>query len=61
MFPTYFRYSAVTPELPKALNTTEALAHVREYAFYYFHQAAFWKARAKALEARLAALETPTE
>lgn len=60
MLPTSFRYSAVTPQLPKALNANEAVAHLREHVFYHAHQHAYWKARAKALEARLTASETPT-
>lgn len=53
----YYRYSAVTPELPKALHADEAVAHLREHLFYHAHHHAYYKARCEALEARLAAYE----
>lgn len=52
----YFRYSAVTPEVPKALNEDEALAHLREHLFFHAHNHAFYKARCADLEAHLAAV-----
>lgn len=53
----YFRYSKVTPQIPKALHPDEVIAHLREHLFYHAHNHAFYKARCKALESRLAALE----
>lgn len=57
MFPTYYRYAIATPALPKALNADEAVAHLRESLYYHSHNHAYWRGRAKALEARVAALE----
>lgn len=53
----YFRYSAVTPDVPKALHPDEVIAHLREHVFYHAHNHAFYKARCAALEAHLAASE----
>ncbi|MCY1233494.1 hypothetical protein D9M72_460390 [compost metagenome] len=52
----FFRYSAVTPDVPRALHPDEAIAHLREHVYYHAHNHAFYKARCAALEARLAAL-----
>jgi len=59
LFPTYYRYSIGSPQLPKALSADKAVAHLRESLFYHAHNHAFWRARAKALEAHLVALEAP--
>lgn len=60
MFPTYYRYSIGSPQLPKALCADQAVAHLRETLFYHAHNHAFWRARAKALEARIEAFEEAT-
>lgn len=53
----YFRYSKVTPDMPKALHPDEVVAHLREHLFYHVHNHAFYKARCEALTRRLTALE----